>query len=544
MPCAICLRTALFRLGMAICYTDSMNEDAPQLDRPETVEKILNPEETPKGRFGLTGRDILILVGFLMVLGIFVFDHIGESSLWLDEAASANTILSNFADIWGRAAIDAQSVFYIYTLKVWSVFFGDSAFALRTFSSFWALILVVLIYKITKEFFGNRVAVVASAIASTNYFLVWYATQIRVYTLITVLCLLSYYFFCKTIEGASWNQRACYMVITVFGLYAHPWFYFVLAAQILSFLLFGKWERDAIICFAAIILLAVPNIFIWTHLSSIGANSWMVEATIGNVIDSFIFFSYGSTWLYAIFTTLCIIWVASGNKPVYTGSRQYILLLHFFIPLLLAWMVSQFSPIYVAGRYEMILLPLLITLLAIVWSKIDYRLLFAVFLLLLYFTNGKVAEHRKIVESYVSDDRRVAEQIVGLAEKNDMIITTDLSWATMYYYVTRLSENKEINIRSFPKEIELHPGWKNMSAMQRNKKLYSKEADELLAQVETNTALQNVWVVNNSANEINAPLIDLFKEKFTDYELIELGTPRENSWFDELYRFKKSQANN
>ena len=216
------------------------------------------------------------------------------------------------------------------------------------------------------------------------------------------------------------------------------------------------------------------------------------------------------------------------------------LLISFLVPLLLAWFVSHFAPLNAKGRYEMTIFPLFVLLLAILWSEIDYRFLLIALLLSIYFTNKQVVEHRSRIEGYVSDDRRIAEEIVGRLEENDKVTTTDLSWATMYYYITRLTDSKKIVMRSFPGEIELHPGCKNIVAMLGKKEAYKKEASLLLAEIEANTEQRNVWVINNSANDINALLVGSLKIKFADYERIEPGAPRENLWFDELYRFKKT----
>src|SRR3989344_101236 len=277
-------------------------------------------EEKPENSAKRARMGVLLLCGFLIVFGIFVFDHISKASLWSDEATSANIIPYGFTDIWSKATSDAQPVFYIYMLKIWSLIGGDGAFALRLFSAFFAFVLVALIYAVSKEFFGNRVAITASAIAGTNYLLVWYATQVRAYTLVAVLCLLSYYFFCKIMDGATRKQYAGYVAVTVCGLYAHTWFYFIFAAQILCAALFCKRERSVPITFVMVILLAIPGILASMHLNSLGANSWIGEVTTGTVLNSFIFLSYGSAALYALYTFFRLFGLRPEPKPSFTAN--------------------------------------------------------------------------------------------------------------------------------------------------------------------------------------------------------------------------------
>lgn len=207
--------------------------------------------------------DILIAVSFLIIATVFIFDHISLMAFWSDEAASANVISNSFFDLWGKASADFHPMFFIYLLKSWAVFFGDGVFALRAFSAFWALALIVLFYKVSKEFFGKKTAIIASALASVNYFLIWFATQARTYTLVAFLSLLSFYFFCKILDNPKRRYLTGYIVATFLGLYTHPWFYFIFAAQVFGvfcFNSFGKVNRKILI-FQAVILFYRCRIF-------------------------------------------------------------------------------------------------------------------------------------------------------------------------------------------------------------------------------------------------------------------------------------------
>ncbi|MCR4311439.1 MAG: glycosyltransferase family 39 protein, partial [Candidatus Taylorbacteria bacterium] len=510
-----------------------------QQGNKQAVADILPAKEEVYNRAPRNVLAIFALTLFLIVFSTFVLTHITESTLWQDEAASANIISNNVTSLLDKSTADAQPLFYTYTLKLWGVLFSDSALSLRLYSFFFALLLIVFIYKIAREFFGEKISVTASMLASTSYFLIWFSMQVRVYTIGALLCILSYYLFCKLTEHRSKTYTVLYLLVTTSGMYAHPWFYFVLVAQIISALVFDTQRIKALLFTGAVLLFALPGMITSSQLASLGANSWIGAVTFNTILDSFSFLSYGSTLLYTLVTFASVVWILSGDEPLYSGRRQSILLMHFFIPLLLALLVSLFSPIYVAGRYEMILFPIFATLLAIVWSKIDYRILFFVFFLLVYLTAGKIEDRRTAVEGFKSDDRRVTEDILKRAEKGDLIITTDLSWSTVHYYVTHSSSpHKDIELFSFPREIEQHPGWKNMDAMLNNKEKYTQEAGEIVEKIKTRTDIQNVWVLHNSKNEINVPLIELLKKQFTNYTVEKPESPRENSWFDEVYTFK------
>ena len=75
-------------------------------------------------------------VGLLSVLATFLrFYHLDDSSLWSDEGNTWAMLSAALGPIAQAAAADIHPPGYYWALKLWTLLFGTSAFALRSFSA-------------------------------------------------------------------------------------------------------------------------------------------------------------------------------------------------------------------------------------------------------------------------------------------------------------------------------------------------------------------------------------------------------------------------
>lgn len=188
----------------------------------------------------------------------------------------------------------------------------------------------------------------------------------------------------------------------------------------------------------------------------------------------------------------------------------------------------------------MIVLPAFILILALLWSRIEERYL--VFLrvpLLVLSTFQSVLADNQTVLSYRSTDKTVAQDLLSELQDKDIVITTDLSWATVRYYLSHLNKglNKEFEVISFPREIELHPGWKNLEKIMANQSYYEKEARELVFALREKED-RTIWILYNTQNPINEILYRELEAQFRLEKAEEPPYPREASWFDVILTFR------
>lgn len=494
-----------------------------------------------------------IIVFLCFVLGVvFLFDHIGLRAYWGDEAGVANLVSEPFSRLYKTAILDAHPLAYAYLIKMWSVLFGNSETAMRGFSAFFGLLMIIFIYPIGKYIYNKSVGILASFLLSTNYFFIWFGIQNKVYTLAAFANLMSCYFFIKIIREPSKKHLVFYSVFTLLGAYSHPWSILVFISQIMILLLLGRNLKNfKRVLFSQTIIsaLLIPDLFISLYQSKLGANGWIEKTVFFDIFRSFGFLSYGSAALYAIISIIAALFFANRRfiRKIKIEKQEAVSNLIigscFILPLILALLISRFSPVYAVGRYEMVVLPLFILFLANFWSKIeDKHIIFAAIPLLIFFAYKNVASDRETIESYASDDRKISAQLLGEIGNDEIVIATDLSFSTFKFYFSRLDKNgKNFKFISYPAEISAHPGWKNMNEMLKNKEKYENEAIDLTNRLKNDADSKKVYVLYKYGNPINEILREALDKKF--YFVTEKfpPVPREPSWFDSIIIYENNQ---
>lgn len=190
-----------------------------------------------------------LLLGLTLALAALLrFYHIGTSSLWSDEGNTWALLARSFVQIARDAAADIHPPGYYWLLKVWSLFFGTSAVAMRSFSALLGVLLVYLIYCIGRYFRpqapqlkSSWPALAAALLATLNPFQIYYSQEARMYLLLTVagaglmLALIAY----LHSQVESRNARVSllgYIASGSLGLWTHYSFPIVLAAAGLGYL--------------------------------------------------------------------------------------------------------------------------------------------------------------------------------------------------------------------------------------------------------------------------------------------------------------------
>ncbi len=128
-----------------------------------------------------------IISGFLSI----VFLTISKASIWFDEAFSAYIIRFNFAEIWHYTSVDVHPPLYYFLLKIWSVFFGSSDFALRSLSALFGVLTIILAYFLVKRLYNKKIALLAISFLAISPMLIRYSQEARMYTMVAFLSVLT-----------------------------------------------------------------------------------------------------------------------------------------------------------------------------------------------------------------------------------------------------------------------------------------------------------------------------------------------------------------
>ncbi len=178
----------------------------------------------------LSRRVALILLAFgLACLGI------DRESLWRDEVDSIR-----FADdIWQRATAggglrDTVKVLgqhltqpgyngplYFLALEPWLSVAGRSELALRFPSVAAGMVALALCSRLAAHLLGRRVGELTALLGATNPYLVWYAGEGKMYTLVTALALLSTYLWVRALELGGRRRWVAFVAATTALFYAH-----------------------------------------------------------------------------------------------------------------------------------------------------------------------------------------------------------------------------------------------------------------------------------------------------------------------------------
>jgi mannosyltransferase len=137
---------------------------------------------------------LILLLLTLLALALRLY-RLDAQSLWYDEGFIVYLARMDLAEITARTAADIQPPLYYYLLHGWIELFGQGERALRGLSLLFGVLTVPLMYAVAWELFHSRLAgILAALLVAVSPLHLWYGQELRMYTLLTFLCLLSSYF--------------------------------------------------------------------------------------------------------------------------------------------------------------------------------------------------------------------------------------------------------------------------------------------------------------------------------------------------------------
>src|SRR3990172_582588 len=163
----------------------------------------------------------IMLFLILLITSFFVFFHIDNQSVWLDEAFSVAVADLNWRNFFHLLSFrEANHGFYYILLKVWLPL-GKSEFAIRELSAVFAIASVPVFYSLGSRLFDTRAGLIAALFLSVNAFFIEFAQEARGYSLLLLLVVASTYYFIKTIDQSCWINKLGYVIMSTLALYTH-----------------------------------------------------------------------------------------------------------------------------------------------------------------------------------------------------------------------------------------------------------------------------------------------------------------------------------
>ncbi len=121
-------------------------------------------------------------------------------SMWWDEGHSLFVAGHSLAAIPTVPAMDVHPPLYFWLLHLWLGVAGQSEFALRFLSLTFGLLTVAVMYRLGRRWLGSTGGLLAGLLAATSPLYLAYSQEVRMYSLVTLFCALSLYFFAEAME--------------------------------------------------------------------------------------------------------------------------------------------------------------------------------------------------------------------------------------------------------------------------------------------------------------------------------------------------------
>lgn len=204
------------------------------------------------------------------------FVLLGSQSLWFDEGYSAWVITLDPGHIIDVIRHDVSPPLYYLLLRQWSLAFGDSEAALRSFSAISSCLTIPVAAAIAWHMTRSRpAAIVAAVVISVSVLQIQYAQEARSYALASLLASVALYAAVRRMSGRSaWLWLMFAMLACCVYLHNMMWFY--VAGLGLAYLVMPgsmrMWRRIAEV---AVLSIAVVLIYSWWIPSLLGQVRWL-----------------------------------------------------------------------------------------------------------------------------------------------------------------------------------------------------------------------------------------------------------------------------
>ncbi len=325
-------------------------------------------------------RQVILLLLLIIAVGSFlrIYDP-GAESVWFDEAASIHSAQQGIVQMLKDCATwQRHPPLHFFMLYLWIPVFGNSEIAVRSLSAIFGIISIFLVYRVGCQLFSKRVGLISSFILAISHFNIYYSQEVRAYSLLLMLTLLSFSLFITILKAddAKRSYFIYYFLANVLLVYTHYFGLFVIMSQIFYFILFWNKYRgirkNFLYAQLATGIAFLPWAVIFIGYSIPRSWSWdqPTWSTIIATLSSYSGYKGGKAFLLPIFLFLCLLGLFSikslngkwsWKKPLQVvkqlGSRislegeTLLLLIWFFFPIGIPFLISQI-PNEVTGIYS------------------------------------------------------------------------------------------------------------------------------------------------------------------------------------------------
>lgn len=179
----------------------------------------------------------------MVAIGV-VARFVAPSPLWLDEALTANLSSLPLGDIGPALRRDGHPPLYYWLLHAWSGLFGDGDAALRALAGIASVATLPLAWVAGRRVGGRSCATAALILFALSPYLIRYATEIRMYALVTLVVVAGQVAVRRALERPAAARLVPVAVLVGAALWLHYWAGYLVVATAVVVAVSG-WRADA-----------------------------------------------------------------------------------------------------------------------------------------------------------------------------------------------------------------------------------------------------------------------------------------------------------
>ena len=270
-----------------------------------------------------TALSCIVLLG----LGLRLYD-ISKNSLMLDEGYTL-FLAKKSPGVIVRAimADDNHPPLHYLLMHYWITIAGQSEFALRLPSAVFGTLSILAMYALAAAAFGSGPGLAGAFILALSRYHIALSQEARGYSLMVLLCILSFYFFMKMQKKPDKKNTALYVVSSVLLFYTHFYGAFAILGQLLyslsRYTVFPREQKAGYakihaVAFGCILLPCVP----WLPVMIFRAGAEAPLSRFSSILAKEIFLAFGtyagSIPVMLVFACIVLFWIFQERRMVFT----------------------------------------------------------------------------------------------------------------------------------------------------------------------------------------------------------------------------------
>jgi hypothetical protein len=376
--------------------------------------------------------DLAILAGLVAVLA-FLWGRGRQVWFWIDEGIAVGVASQPLAEIPSSLRLDGSPPLYYFLLHLWMSLFGSSEAATHTLSLLFALAVVPAALWAGWSLFGRRTGWMCALVAALNPFISVYANETRMYSLVTLLALLTTATFLHAFVFGKRRYLPAFVVVLTLLVYTHSWGLFLAAgaaAAVLPCVVVGPDRRqtlvDAVLAFGAVGVLYLPWVPTLLYQVAHDPNPWSRRPTLVGLRDAVTLAFGGQETVVALGVGGFAALVAIMKRP---SSRTALAVMAMLILPVMVLVGGWASAVW-GYRYLGVVVPPLVLVLALGLARGGNLGVTAIVLIVLF--NAPLGV--KVPPSQKSNAKAVAQEAAGYLRPDDLVLSPDFSQIPLLAY--------------------------------------------------------------------------------------------------------------